>query len=136
MRHLSTLALGGLLGVFLMAGDAEACHKNRCGATCAQPVACVQPAPVACARPAPVACARRPAPVACARPVKTCAPRAKKCGGLFHNKSKCSTCAAPVVACNYAPTYGYQAPMATGQAYPTPQATGQPWTTPAVPSKR
>ena len=31
MRHLSTLALGGILSVILLAGDAEACHKKKCG---------------------------------------------------------------------------------------------------------
>ena len=37
MRHLSTLALGGILSVILLAGDAEACHKKKCG---------VRPSPV------------------------------------------------------------------------------------------
>ena len=122
MRHLTTLALGGILSVYLLAGDAEACHKKKCG--CAAPVVCA------------------PAPVTCVRPVTTaCAPRVKKCGGggllagLCHKKPSCAPApCATVVAYNYAPTY-YGAPMASGQYYPTPQATGQSYT-PPVPSKR
>lgn len=118
MRHLFTLVLGGLLGVGLLAGDASACHKKKCGGGCA-PVACVQPAPVVCPRP-----------------VKTCAPKVKKCGGLFHHKKSCNTCT-PVVACNTVSynSYTYAAPMPSGQTYAAPQATGQSYT-PPVPSKR
>src|SRR5438270_11846921 len=55
MRHLTTWALSGLLGSILLVGNAEACHKKRCGGgcggggqvVCAQPV--VSAAPVACA---------------------------------------------------------------------------------------
>lgn len=130
MRHLFTLALGGILGVCLMAGDAEACHKKSCGGGCA---------PVVCARPAPVVCAR-PAPVACPKPVKTCGFAKKSCcgGGLFHKKG-CGSHAAPVVACNtgYVNSgYTYAAPMASGQTYAAPQATGQMYATPPVPAKR
>jgi hypothetical protein len=129
MKHLITMALAGVLGVCLLAGDAEACHKKRCG--CAGPVACA-PAPVVCVQPAP-----------CARPLKmACAPRVKKCGGggllagLCHKKATCAPApCATVVAYNYAPTY-YGAPMATGQSYATPQATGQSYGMPPVPSKR
>lgn len=118
MRHLFTLALGGFLGVCLLAGDAEACHKNKCGGGCA-PVVCYQPAP-------------------CPRPVKTCGHHAKKSccgGGMFHKKG----CGTTVVACNtghVAGGYSYAAPMASGQTYAAPQATGQMYGTPQVPSKR
>lgn len=108
MRHLITLALGGMLGACLLAGDAEACcHVKK--KTC------------------------RPAPVACARPVKHhgCGHRAKKHCGLFHNKRKCSTCSPHVASCGYAvpmmrrpmmrrPMVPYRV-MAAPQA-PTPQA--------------
>lgn len=113
MKHLITLALGGMLGVCLLAGDASACHKKKCG--CGAPAAC---APVVCAQPAP-----------CARPVKTaCAPRVKKCGGggglfagLCHKKQRCAPApCGPVVAYNYAPTY-YGAPTASGQYMTSPQ---------------
>jgi hypothetical protein len=131
MRHLSTLALGGIVSVLLLAGDAEACHKRTCG--CAAPVACA-PAPVVCARPAPARC---PKPVKIA-----CAPRVNKCGGggllagLCHRKTSCAPApCTTVVAYNYAPTY-YGAPMGSGQYYPTPQAAGQSYATPPVPSKR
>jgi hypothetical protein len=121
MRHLSTLALGGILSVILLAGDAEACHKKKCG--CA-PVVCA-PAPVVYVAPAP-----------CVKPVKTCMPKVKKCGGggllagLCHKKPKCAPAPCMTVAYNYAPTYS-MAPMASGQSYPTPQAT-----MPPVPSKK
>jgi hypothetical protein len=130
MKHLMTLTLGGILGVCLLSGDAEACHKQKCG--CATTAACA-PAPVVCARPAP-----------CAKPVKTaCAPRVKKCGGglggllagLCQKKQSCAPApCTTVVAYNYAPTY-VGAPMPSGQSYPTPQATGQSYM-PPVPSKR
>ena len=114
MKHLTTLAIAGTLGMFLLAGDAQACHKNKCNKSCAAPVACA------------------PAP----RPVQTvsCAPRQKKCGGgglfaCFQKKKSCAPAAAPctTVAYNSAPTYGYGAPVASGQ-YPL---TG----TPQVPAK-
>jgi hypothetical protein len=133
-RHLTMVALGGLLSSFLLAGNAEACHKNKCN-KCAAPAACA-PAPVACAQPAP-----------CPRPVKvaSCAPRPKKCGGggllagLFHKKNSCATCApapAPCTTVVYnAPTYTYSAPLASGQYVGTPQASGQYVGTPQVPGK-
>jgi hypothetical protein len=125
MRHLTSLALGGILSVLLLAGDAEACHKQKCG--CATPVVC----------------APRPAPAPCAKPVKTaCAPRVKKCGcgggllgGLFHKKS-CAPAPCTTVVAYTCTTTIYSAPVASGQFYPTPQATGQSFSTPPVPSKR
>ncbi len=132
MKHLTKLALAGTLGVFLLAGDAEACchmNKNKCTSRCAAPVVCA-PAPVVYAQPAP-----------CPRPVKTacCAPRQKKCGGgglfagLCHKKKSCAPAPAPctTVVYNYAPTYNYGAPMASGQ-YPmgTPQVPGKSMGTP------
>lgn len=126
-RHLTMVALGGLLSSFLLAGNAEACcHKNKCNNRCAAPVVCA-PAPVVYARPAP-----------CPRPVKvaSCAPRAKKCGGggllagLCHKKKSCAPAPAPcaTVAYNYAP-------MASGQYMGSPQATGQSMGMPTVPGK-
>jgi hypothetical protein len=125
MRQLTMVALGGLLSSFLLAGNAEACHKNKCN-KCAAAVACA-PAPVACVQPTP-----------CPRPVKvaSCAPRPKKCGlgglfaGLCHKKQSCAPAPAPcaTVAYNYATTYSY--------TYATPQASGQfPVGTPQVPGK-
>ncbi len=54
IRHLTTLAFAGMLGSLLLAGNAEACHKKKCG--CAAPVACA-PAPVVYVQP--VACPGR-----------------------------------------------------------------------------
>jgi len=103
MRTLSTLALAGLFGGFLLVGDASACHKKK---------AC------ACPAPAPV-CAPAPAPVACA-PTKT----------KHHMKMPkmgCHKKAAPVCATGYAAPMGYSAPVSypSSQSYPTAQATGQ-----------
>jgi hypothetical protein len=133
MKHLTKLALAGALGMFLLAGDAEACHGIKCNKRCAAPVACA-PARVVCAQPAP-----------CPRPVKTvsCAPRPKKCGlgglfaGLCHKRTACAPAPAPcaTVAYQYAPTHTYGAPVASGQYVGTPQASGQYVGTPQVPAK-
>jgi len=123
-RHLLGLALGALVGSFVLVGDAQACHKKK--------VACAAPAPV-CA-PAPVVeCA--PAPV-CVPVVETCAPAPKKScfGGLgklkglghgfkgFGHKKAC----APAPACDVV----YAAPAETVYAAPqqvlaAPQASAQ-----------
>ena len=124
MRQLTALAVVGFLGVAL-AGNAEACHKKKCGGGCGTTTACV---PV-------VTC---PQPVACAAPVNSgCGHRARKCGGggLFagcHKKKACAPapCAAPVA---YA--YNYTTVAPSGQYMGTPQATGQ-MVSPPVPSKR
>jgi hypothetical protein len=122
MRHLTTLVLTGVLGTLVMTGNAEACHKKRCG--CAAPVSC---APVATACPRPVVYRQ---PAACPRPVvtKSCGHKAAKCGGcgggLFAkhgHKRNCvyASCPAPVVY-NYNCNYG--APVApSGQMMATPQ---------------
>lgn len=106
MKHLITMTLGGILGLCLMAGDAEACHKNKCGGGCAQPVACA--------------------------PVKTCAPKQKKCGGgmfsMCHKKKSCATCTGPVMAY-------YSAPMATGPYMGSPQYTAPVMGAPQIPTK-
>lgn len=115
MKHLITLALGGMLGVCLLASDASACHKSKCGG--GMRTTCYQPAVNS-----------------------NCGGghRANKCGGCHKKMNRC-TCAAPVMACGYGyayPTYAsYQAPMATGQHMGTPQATGQYMTTPHAPGK-
>jgi hypothetical protein len=114
-RHLTTVALAGILGSFLLAGNAEACHKTKCN-RCA-PVVCA-PAPVVCYQPAP-----------CPRPVKTsCAPKVKKCGGggllagLCHKKQACAP--APCGPVAYA--YSYPTTVApSGQYMGTPQVSPQ-----------
>jgi len=112
MRHLTILALAGVLSTFLLSGNAEACHKKTCRH--AAPVACA-PAPVYCA-PAPVVYA---APVACARPVK-----AKKCGGGHHKKMTVVTagCATPVA---YAGHASYTSVAPSGQYMGSPQGSYQ-----------
>jgi hypothetical protein len=124
MRHLTLLALGGILGSFLLAGNAEACHKKQC--QCAAPVVCA-PAPVVCVQPAPPP-----------RPVKiACAPKVKKCGGggllakLFHKK----TCAPAACATPVAYVSSYPTVTPSGQYMSTPQATRQSMGMPQVPSK-
>jgi hypothetical protein len=117
MRHLTTLVLAGVLGTLVMAGNAEACHKKKCG--CA-------PAPVVCA-PAPVVCAPVVKTVHCAKPVKVCAPKVKTCGGgglfagLCHKKPVATVaCATPV---SY--TYSYATTVPSGQYLATPQGSAQ-----------
>ncbi len=124
MRQLTALAVVGFLGVAL-AGNAEACHKNKCGRGCGNTTACVTVVSYC-------------QPVACAAPVKHgCGHRARKCGGgLFsrcHKKRACAPapCAAPV-----AYTYNYTTVAPSGQYMGTPQATGQQMVAPPVPSKR
>jgi hypothetical protein len=116
MRHLTKLALAGALGVFLLAGDANACHKKRCGGGCAPQPVCYQRASHGCGQHG-----------------KPC------CGGVLFHKRGCGNCARPVVACNYAPVYGggysYGAPMASGQYMGTPQVPGKSMGTPQVPGK-
>ena len=122
-RHLLGLALGALVGSFVLGGTAQACHKKAC--TPAAPVCA--PAPVVC-EPAPVC---PPAPV-----VETCAPAPKKhCFKLPNLKGiggglkgfGCHKKAAPVCApapCEavYAPAPVYAAP----QTYAAPQAVAAP----------
>jgi hypothetical protein len=128
-RHLTTLILSGILGSIVLAGNAEACHKKRCGCaappTCAPPAPVVRVEPVVCARPAPC-----PKPAPCARPVATCAPRVKKCGGcglggLF--AGLCHKKPVAVVACATPVSYGYSTGpvVPSGQYLPTPQASMQ-----------
>ncbi len=105
MKHLMTLALGGLLSLGLLSSDASACCKKKakCGNACYTTVTCYQPV------------------------VSNCGGGHKaknRCGGCHKKMNHCS-CAAPVMACGYGyatPTY---APMASGQYMGTPQATGQ-----------
>ncbi len=51
-RHLLTLVLSGLVGSFVLAGNAEACHKKKC--TCAPAPTCAVVVPAPCPPPAPV----------------------------------------------------------------------------------
>jgi hypothetical protein len=92
VRNLTTMILSGVLGSILMAGNAEACHKIRCG--------CPTPVPCAVVYVQPALC------------VKTCcAPRVKHCFTLpklfCHKKVVC-----PTPVCYYvAPT-----PLSTPQS--------------------
>ncbi|MDG3004234.1 hypothetical protein [Paludisphaera mucosa] len=124
-RHLMGLALGALVGSFVLGGSAQACHKKK---------ACAAPTPV-CAAPVVETCA--PAPV-----VETCAPAPKKhcfklptmklpklgCGGfkLHGHKAAPATCAPAAEVAYSAPVYEaapvYAAPQ---QILAAPQATGQ-----------
>ena len=117
-RHLMTLAFSALVGSFLLAGSAQACHKKK----------------VACAAPAP-ACA--PAPVVCAAPAPTCAPAKKHCFSFknpmkgmklgCHKKAACAPAPCEQVVYSAPVQYAapvYAAPQASGQ-YAAPQASGQ-----------
>ncbi|WP_165071752.1 hypothetical protein [Paludisphaera rhizosphaerae] len=119
--HLLGLALGALVGSFVLGGEASACHLKlkKCSApTCA-------PAPEPVCVPTPPPC---PPPV-----VETCAPAPKKhCFGglkcLSLPKFKGFGChkSAPVETCTetvYAPAAVYAAPQAP--VYAAPQASGQ-----------
>jgi len=117
IRHLTTLVLGGLLGSIVLVGNAEACHRTKCG--CAARVVCVAPQPAPCVK---VVKRCRPAP--CAQPVATCcAPKIKLCSfhlpKLFHKK-----CApTPTLACAGPVCYAAAAPV--GHPAPSPQASSQ-----------
>jgi hypothetical protein len=93
VRHLPTLILSGVLGSIFMAGNAEACHRTRCG--CA-------PAPCAVTYCPPAPC------------VTTCAPRVKHCftmPKLFcHKKAYC-----PPPVCYYVAAAPVSAPMTSPQ---------------------
>ncbi len=107
-RAFLTFVLGGLMGSFLLAGDAQACHKKKC--TCAPTCVTVMPAPA-------------PAPVC----EPTCAPK-KKCGmfscfkgmKLCHKKATCVT-SAPCETVAYSAPMTYAAPA----VYSSPQASAQ-----------
>jgi hypothetical protein len=116
IRHLTTLVLGGVLGSMVLAGNAEACHKLRCGHA---PVACAAPAPVAYAAPcAPKAkCFSFKLPTLCHKKA-TCAPAVASCAPA---PAPCA--AAPVGYAAPAPVYysapvGYSAPIAAPMAMP------------------
>jgi hypothetical protein len=123
-RYLMTLILSGFVGSMVLVGNAEACHKRK-SCTCAPAPTCavVQPAP--CPAPAPVC-----EPVACA-------PRAKKCGGMFScfkgmklgcHKKSCGGCGPAPAPCE---TVAYAAPVTYSYSgtftatYAAPQATAQ-----------
>jgi len=112
-RHLLTLVLSGLVGSFVLAGNAEACHKKRCN--CAPP-----PCAVAVAAPCPA-----PAPVC--KPA--CAP--KEHHALFacfkgiklgcHRKAVCAEPVAPCATVAYSAPVYYSAPP----VYSSPQVSAQ-----------
>jgi hypothetical protein len=111
-RHLMTLILGGFLGSLVLVGNAEACHKKKC--QCAS-TTCTVVVSAPCPPPAPVC-----QPVACA-------PKAKKCGGLFAgfkgHKGRKAACAG---AATYCETVVYQAPVS--YSYPAPTTYSSPQT--------
>ncbi|MEO6812168.1 MAG: hypothetical protein ABI353_23920 [Isosphaeraceae bacterium] len=86
-RSFLTVAVLGLASMFLMAEDAQACHRNRgcqqptcapvhCPPPCPPPVYCPPPAPPC---PPPVYCPPPCQPVAYCAPAH-CAPAPKHCG--------------------------------------------------------
>jgi hypothetical protein len=106
IRHLTTLVLCGVLGSMVLVGNAEACHKKKCGC-----------ATVACAAPAPAPCVTYAAPCA--------APKVKRCffklPTLCHKKPVCTTL---VATCAPTPVcYSYAAPISSPTA--SPQASAQ-----------
>jgi hypothetical protein len=112
IRHLTTLVLCGALGSMVLVGNAEACHKKRCGHVA---TVCAAPTPAPCVMPAPAPCVTR----------TPCAPKIKLCSfkmpTFCHKKP---VCAAPVARCATTPVYySYAAPV----SYPTatPQASAQ-----------
>lgn len=118
IRSLTTLVLCAALGSMVMVGNAEACHKKRCGHVA---VACVTPAPVPCYTPAPC-----PKPAPCVTRT-ACVPKVKLCNfklpTFCHKKAPCAP-VATVASCAPAPVYySYAAPA----SYPTatPQASTQ-----------
>jgi hypothetical protein len=121
-----TLALAGLLGLVLSAGEARACHKkSRCPKPCAPVVECA-PAPV-CYEPAPVC---EPAP--CKKKKSGCGLLS---GGLFKRHKKAKACHEPCGG-SYGP-----APCGTPVYYSGVAPSGQsiyaaPQGMPAAPSKQ
>ena len=124
VRHLTTLVLGGILGSMVLVGNAEACHRKKCGhaapVVCATQVVCTTQ--VVCPTPRPAPCVK---PVAYCKPVvQTCAPKVKHCKitlpklclPKFCHKKNCApapvvlACATPVC---YAAPVGY--PVASPQ---------------------
>src|SRR5262245_10036470 len=119
MRHVLTLVLSGILGSIVLSGNAEACHKKRCG--CVASRVYVAPAPVVCPQPvAQVQAVQYVQPAPCVRPV-ACAPRPKKCGGFL--SGLCHKRRAITVACAAPVSYG--APAAYGPYVASPQASAQ-----------
>jgi hypothetical protein len=105
IRHLTTLVLCGVLGSMVLVGNAEACHKRKCG--CA-PVVCAAPKPAPCVTYAP------------------CAPKVKHCSfklpTLCHKKTP--VCTTTIAYCAPAPiSYSYAAPVSYPAA--SPQASAQ-----------
>ena len=120
-RHLLTLALAGVFGVFA-ASDASACHKIRCGHTPA-PCVVVEPCPPPVCEPTPV-CA--PAPkCGLFKHLGGCGHKKFKMPSLCHKKAFCAP--APVVCeTTYAPApVVYAAPQASAQGSPQAMASGQ-----------
>ena len=94
IRHLTTLVLSGVLGSMVLVGNAEACHKKKCG--CAAPVACVAPA-----RTLRAAVSVQPAP--CVKPVAR----------LVRPRSSC---------CNFKlPTFCHKKPCTGSRHWPAPR---------------
>ena len=109
-RHLMTLLLSGFVGSLVLAGNAEACHKQKCH--CA-PTTCAVYVPAPCPPPAPVC-------------MPTCAPKVKRFGGMFSCfkglKLGHRTCAAPAPCYT---TIAYTAPAVYSSPQASPQASAQ-----------
>jgi hypothetical protein len=116
IRPLMTVVLSGILGSMVLVGNAEACHKRKCG--CAKPVAC-QAAPAPCVKPVAYC---RPAP--CPKPVATkcCTPRVKTCKLTLPKLCFKKKCAPPPVIVCASPAYCAVAPA----GYPVPSSQASP----------
>ena len=111
-RHLLTLVLSGLVGSFVLAGNAEACHKKRC--TCAPAPACVVAAP----SPSPSR-RRLSRPVALPGRTTLCSPASRESSWAATRKPL----AAPVATCE---TIAYSAPISySAPVYSSPQVSAQ-----------
>jgi hypothetical protein len=126
-RTVLTLALAGLFGLALSAGEARACHKrSRCAEPCAPVVKCA---------PEPKCCETAPAcePAPCKKRKRL------GCGlfsgGLFKRHRKAKACAEPCgepcapAPCGTPVYYSVVVPSGQG-TYPAPQGM------PAIPSKQ
>ena len=117
IRHLTTFALTAVLGSIVLVGNAEACHKRKCG--CAAPA----PAPCAtvCATPVPQPCPAPCTPVV----MSSCAPKVKHCGFKMPKLFCKKACAAPVAcalrACGAPVAYAYSGTITGTYTVPSAQ---------------
>lgn len=117
--NILTLAIAAVFGLFLTAGDAQACHKK---------IRCAAPTP-ACV-PAPVC-----APVACAAPVKKCHFSLPKLPKMKCFKMpKISLCHKSAPVCEAGPVCGSCESYPSAQSYSAPQSYSSPqsYSTPQI----